>query len=377
MADDRMKRLWLLLLAFICAGTNAQDEKTSLINNLRLEVKGHCGVVYPHHSFIRYLVNSNVSGFELSLTTDSYGKSYWDELYRYPRYGVGYLMSSLGNREVFGNSHTLFLNLEIPLVPKERRLWASYQFCLGVAYLDQIFDLQSNPVNIPISTHLNLYGSLRFNANFLLTDHSEISMGLNLGHYSNGKTGITNYGLNAIALQLGFKSEIQKKRYTVRTLTNKNVADRHSLGFQLNGGWKTDYQYQGDHYPVVSFVGEYLNHFKPKFYGGIGLDLFYDGSLGPDKAAKFELDAVPADNFRAGCHASVMARYNKIYLLFHAGYYLYYHYAPYSKMYGRLGIHYDINSRVFLSFTVKAHSTVADFFEWGVGYRLPLKDEAL
>jgi hypothetical protein len=72
------------------------------------------GSVFPHNSGVLYLLERNLSGAEFTLSTASKGRHQWEQLYRNPKYGIGYNYTNLGNPEILGNLHAFFGFIDIP-----------------------------------------------------------------------------------------------------------------------------------------------------------------------------------------------------------------------------------------------------------------------
>ena len=193
-----------ICLISIYSNLSASSDSLKFINNLRLGVEVHYGFIYPHHSSITYSLESRISSFELNLTTDTYGRGSWDELYRYPRMGVGYLYSGLGNDEVFGKAHALFLFMDIPFSSKLKKFTSSYRISYGVAYLTKQFDVVENPLNMAISSAFNMYANFRYTGRFKINERNEVEVGFGLSHFSNGKLATPNLGINCVKVNLGY-----------------------------------------------------------------------------------------------------------------------------------------------------------------------------
>lgn len=363
----------VIFLFLFNAGLKAGEDSLRLVNNLRLGVKVQHGWIVPHHSSIRYVTHESLNGAEVSLTTDSYGRSNWDALYRYPRLGIGYLYTDLGNDEIHGVANAAFMTLDIPFTSFTKRFTPSYQFCLGLAYINRVFNPTENPLNYAISTPLNVYASLRFNASYRFYKHSEVYLGLCLSHYSNGRIATPNRGLNTVAWQFGLRTDLLPERYERIVPDELPPKKYHTLMLTLSGGIKTDDQLSGKHYPVTTLVGDYAYRFSRKYGVLAGFDLFYDASIGPNKEAMLEVEAQRSDLYQMGLHAGLCARFSGLELYGHIGHYLYASYTKYTRTYLRLGIRYSWGTPWMVNLSIKSHRAIADYVEWGIGYRLAFK----
>lgn len=367
---------YLLSIPFFLVFTVSKSQSAdslSFFNNLRLGAQVNYGTIIPHHSSISYVLESNIQGAEILLTTDTYGRTEWDRAFRFPRMGVGYLYSSLGNNEVFGKAHASFLFMDIPFSEKEKKLHVSYQINFGFSYLTETFDVHSNPLNVAISSGLNLYVSFRLNTLLKLGEHSEVLMGASLQHFSNGKIATPNLGLNAFALNIGYKYLLSPSRKMERNYSTIPWTKQHNIELIASGGTKTDDQVTGTYYPISTFVGDYKFSFCRKYAVGGGVDLFYDKSLGPNMVAEQGGSYTNTDLIQLGIHGAFFVRYAKLSIILQLGSYAHANYYKYIPIYTRIGFRYEIQPNLLFNFSLKSHRAVADYTEWGIGYRFNLQ----
>jgi hypothetical protein len=357
----------LVLLTF--SSIQARDS-LSLVNNLRLGGYVKHGTLLPHHSSIAYAMHSNISGLEVLLSTDTYGRSAWDSLYRFPRIGIGYNYSTLGNSEVFGSGHSFFGFVDVPFIRNPGKFNVYYQFTVGIAYLTRTYDVVDNPLNVAISSGLNLYGNLKFTARYSFNRQNEITAGFGLTHYSNGKMGTPNLGLNSFNLALGYFHEIKGGNQPHRISRDFPAISKHSGDLVISAGVKVDDQATSSKYLISTLVADYIFSPGPKYAFGLGTDLFYDQSLGPNVAEKEGESYTQKDLLQFGMHLGVYAHYGRIRITGHIGTYLVAKYYKYAKVYTRIGMRYSVSNRVFLNIALKAHYAIADYVEWGIGYRI-------
>ena len=352
--------------AFVCGA----NDSLSLINNLRLGVDLQYGSVLPHHASIEYALESNITGFEVHLTTDTYGRSNWDELYRYPRMGTGFLVTSLGNRKVYGTAEVLFLFVDIPMNTQPRKLFAGYQISFGLSYIDKLYDVVENPLNMAISTRLNVYANLRFNAKYVIKPGNEIAASFGFSHFSNGKISSPNQGINTGIFTLGYNYVISQPRYSKISNKKFTVSKRHIGEVVLSGGVKSDDQVNRKSYLISTLTSDYYYFFSRKYAAGIGIDFFYDQTLGPNMVAQNGGEYNTSDLFQCGVHGAIYAKYGRLYIVGNIGPYLHATFIKYARFYTRIGIRYEATPHILLNISLKAHYAIADYVEWGIGYRI-------
>src|SRR5690606_34958512 len=108
------------------------------------------------YSFISYLTNSYIQSFEINLLKETYGKNPWESFYNYPEYGISAYYTTLGNREVFGNALALNYFFKLKIIDKQR--FDMYnRVGIGLGYLTNRYDIDSNYMNLAVGSHLNVH----------------------------------------------------------------------------------------------------------------------------------------------------------------------------------------------------------------------------
>jgi len=278
------------------------------------------------------------------------------------------LLTSLGNREVFGTANTVFLFMNFPFSAKQLRICTSYQLNFGLAYLNRLFDVDENPLNMAISTGLNVYACFRINTRLIIDPRNEIFAGFGLSHFSNGKLASPNLGINTGSFTLGYHYRVTCLQHD-KVLNNTCNTGKHTVELTFSGGAKTDDQVTGNFYIISSLVCDYKFNFSMKYAFGAGTDLFYDQALGPNMVDDEGGTYSTSDLFQFGMHGALYARYGRLHVLANLGTYLYTNYYKYTRIYTRIGFRYDVHRHVFLNISLKAHYAIADYIEWGIGYR--------
>lgn len=359
--------LFILLLHLNCA---ASSDSSGIYNGLRVGGYIKHGTMLPHHGSIAYVLNSNISGAEILVSTQTYGRSPWDGLYRFPRIGMGYNYSTLGNAEVLGSAHAIFGFADIPILRNPAKFNIYYQFTVGLAYLTQHFDIEANPLNLAISSGVNVYGDLKFTARYTTGRRGEVSGGFGFTHFSNGKMGTPNLGLNTFNLSLGYSWLLREPLHAPRIESEIPVVPKHAVDLVLSAGLKTDDNATQSHYLISSLVADYIFYPGPKYAFGGGVDFFYDQALGPNVADKEQIEYKQSDLVQLGVHGGLYARYGRLQVHGHIGTYLLAEFYKYARVYTRIGCRYAITGQLLVGVSLKAHYAIADYIEWGIGYRI-------
>ncbi len=368
----RVYRITRFLLFFVLAiffrNTSKAQETDSLLNGLRVEIKGQRGYVYPHTSAIQYLLRENIGGVELTFSTRSNGRHPWEKLYRYPRYGVGYNYTTFGNRDILGSAHAFFSYFDVPFVKAGSRLTLNYQIGFGMGVMSKKYNIEENPLNLAIGSSLNAFVSVDLICRYKVSDRNEVKAALELSHYSNGKMRSPNMGLNTVTASFAWLYSVIPER-KIKVSPEPVGYKKHIAEIFWNAGGKRDDYLNNRIYLISSVVGDYNYALSPKYAVGGGFDLMYDQAL--EVVSRFQGDE-EADyryNRQAGLHLGFRVRYGRFHLVGHFGHYLYYYYLKYSPFYTRLGLRYNLTEQFIFNFTLKAHYAIADYVEWGLGYR--------
>lgn len=369
--DSKKFHAGLLLVITLVISENVVSaaQPDSLINGLRIEGKLHYGFVLPHSSAIQYLIQHHSSGAEITLSTQSNGRHAWESLYRYPRYGIGYNYNDFRSKEVLGAAHSIFGYIDIPFYSSPTPLSLNYQVGFGFSYFPQRYHHSENPLNLAISSPLNYFVAFDLIGRYKINKTNEIKTAIELTHYSNGKTKSPNFGLNNMAFSVAWLHSLVPE-YALKTIDySKLPYKKHAIDLFANAGGKRDDRLTDTIYLISSFVADYSYSVSPKYSFGGGLDFFYDATLGITKENRNEGISQSEDFIQAGAHLGFTVRYNRLNIVFQAGHYLYATYLKYSPVYSRIGLRYVLAKNIMLNFTLKSHLAIADFIEWGIGYR--------
>lgn len=364
-------KLRFLLLYFIIlftVGVFASPADT-MLNGLRIEGKINYGFIYPHSGFIEYILDGNIHGAEISLSTASTGRHIWEELYRHPRYGLAYNYMNYSNEAILGDAHALFGYCEIPFFQSRNRFLASYQIGFGAAYNTKVYDIYKNPLNHSISTRVNAFISFDVYALYQISPKNHMKLGFELSHYSNGKMRSPNLGINTVTVTAAWQySIIPERNISNKNINNKGI-QRHIVDVLWNFGAKRDDMLDEKLYSVSSIFGEYYYMFSHKYGAGGGIDFFYDESLKPTHEFEEKVEGSNSDNYQCGAHLGLTIRFGNFGIILGAGNYIRAPFHKYTSVYSRFGMRYAVKGKLILNCTVKAHYAIADYVEWGIGYR--------
>jgi hypothetical protein len=357
--------LYIALLLLTGLTINAQSVTKPFI----IQTKIHSGMTLPFYEALDYLIKDDIYALDLSVGFPGYGKDYWEKLYRYPITGVGTSCWSLGNNEVFGKAFALYSFINVPFIKRTNKFSFDYQVSFGGAYLTKIFDKDKNPLDRAIGSHTNIYIRLAIDGKIKLSPRSELQMEAGTTHFSNGKTRSPNYGINAGSFSLGFNYLFNNNDIAIQEPEIPVVGKRYTQMVIYSAGTKVYDNLLGKRYftSSVSYNLERIINLKRKI--GLGIDIFYDGSIREALAGE---DGTPENDvvklFRVGMHTSYAIRYKQLIMGIQIGYYLYSKYTVITPVYNKISLQYLLTKNIVGSIAVKSHMGKADCLEYGIGY---------
>lgn len=362
--DKIMNRRTILLVLFISSLTRYEffvsAQKTEH-GNLFLESKFQYGFIWQHKPTLKEIIGGNVKVFDISVGKQTYGKKYWEQLYRYPSYGFGYYFVNLGNPEELGRANALFAYVDIPILRKKKHL-LSYRISGGLAYLNQ--------GNIAIGSPLNLYFDATISYHYRLSKHLDLINGFGATHFSNGAVKMPNLGINLFSYRLGlqYRLKIPVREFIKHELPE--IEKKNSISTFMATGIKEKRPEGGVSYSVVTFSIDYLRLINLKHKVGFGIDAFYDESLFETMNMDSNLSLSTSDIMRYGMHVAFEAEFSKIMLVIHFGTYIHAKYKEDGSIYQKVGIRYLISKNFYANISLKTSQGVADYTEFGFGYRI-------
>lgn len=355
----------LLVPGYIFAQENSSEG-----NNFFIDAQYHYGFVMPHHESIRQVVNRNVPGIEIRAGKEAFGHNIWEQLYCFPRIGLGYYSSGLGNDAVFGRAHSLFSFIDMPIFPRLKVFSLSTNLGFGVSYISKCYDSQDNSADVAIGSKEDVYFNLNLNSKFKIARNLELVSGVGFTHFSNGNTKRPNLGLNLVTASAGmvyfFDHQEPKRVYFILPSDNKKSIETNLIYTAGVRGSDLDITRK---FFASSLSANILKGVGFKSKIGLGTDLFYDGTINLSRQdGGFDHDK-KIYNYQAGVHLSYSLIYNKLSLMLQPGIYLYSKMPSTCPFYDRIGINYNLTEHLLANLSLKTILFKANVIEWGLGYR--------
>jgi hypothetical protein len=326
-----------------------------------IEVKPKLGYLMEHSSVMGHLPQQHALGGEISLFFNTTGRKAWQEAYKYPKIGVTFFGSTVGNLELLGTQWGAYAFMEFPFVKSERMEFTGKLGC-GMAYGTKVFDQELNPKAVAMSTHINALICMGLQYRYFF-GKNHIVTGIDLTHCSNGSTKVPNLGINLPYFSIGYGRII---RALPKQKSLEAVID-HNWKFSAIGifSLKEVFPTGGKKYPVYgfSFFGQKL--YNQKTGWEMGVDLIYKTSI---NTYRTHLVKTKESIAQIGVYSCYVLPLDKFYFVLGMGGYIRDEYFQDNRLYHRLGMRYQVTPHLLINFTLKAHWAKADYVEYGIGY---------
>lgn len=362
-----------------------------------IQVECMQGALMPHTRGMQELYH-HTQGLQLHYQRSMLRNQYHPNLFRKPMYyGTTLNYQHLGS-EAAGYAVGIGFSLFIPV---DKQLKTRFTTGMGVGYLSNPYSLE-NPKNIAIGSYFNGMMRLGFQRDLWVrtreTKQTSVQLNIGMTHFSNGNWSQPNLGINVPYASISY-------RYRFGNLAvNKELAGMHALriqqlnlGMEQNGVIRTfnrDWtciggmrlgrrqmeidQERNFTIGLVEFLAErnysyteLTNNKRLRSYTAhphFGLTAFIDRTYQYQKP-----NPLPPYNILETTELAVLIgnRYvfGRVGVLTDVGFYLYKPSDGKRKVFQALGLSYSINPKWIVTARLKVHSSVADYIEWGLGYR--------
>ncbi|NOZ48225.1 MAG: hypothetical protein GXO79_15830 [Chlorobi bacterium] len=359
-------KIYILSLFFFKAYFVFSQDTENIKNDKFFEARYQNGFIYKHASAINRLVKGNISAIDINLGWQTKGNSTWQQLYRYPKAGIGLYYSMLNYPEILGNAIAGYGFMNIPLINIKNNYLLSYQTAFGATWVTKIYDENLPVLNDAYSTHLNIYFDFSVDISIRIYKQFSFVTAMGITHYSNGAVKMPNLGLNTITRQFGINySPSYKNKKRIKKALEK-PEQKNELWIFYSPAIKKLPSKGKTMFFASSLAINYAFSINNKRKLGVGLDLFYDESL----KSVYINEGVNYKNsyrFRPGYHLSQDLLFGKFSFLLETGWYFTTHYKNDYTFYHRLGLKYRFSKNFFILYALKTHWATADYMELAIG----------
>ncbi len=337
------------------------------IPNLGIKATFHYGFIAPHKPLVNEVIKGHTQIIELSFYKNTTGKRQWEQYFNNPKIGISAFLINTGNNESLGKAYGVIPFVEMPL--NQWKIKWNLKFGFGVGYIEKPFNRVDNYKNLTIGSHLNALIFINSLWSLPINKRFNTSLGLSLTHFSNGSLKRPNLGINLLSVNYG----IDYNFGTSKTIVPFNGINKEKIWnsyVSASVGVKEIPPIGGKKYFVSSFTYQWIKTTSNKSGFGGGTDVFYNTSLDPLIKRVQNEDKGTVGNFRLGIHGSYQLALGKLTLQLQVGGYAYTAYKDNGNIYSKLNSRYFVTDKLFLNLSLKTHYAVADFIEYGIGFKL-------
>lgn len=343
------------------------------------ELKAHTGLhIYTGENLVDVL-EQGYGSLEMRMGWYPKNADDWSKYYGNPSYGVGFYSGLIGDPKVLGKPNALFGFVNFPLSQPGKRNSLELSPSLGLTYNLRPFNEIENPNNDAIGSRVAVYFNVHFGAVYQMNREMDLTYGVDLSHFSNGRSNVPNHGLNMFGVNVGLRYNYSKEhRWDATTiyqpdsqparfkpnpktpnlpLKTSNIAIYTAFGVVQNKEDRGTY----NHYPTFSLVGEYQYKVSNMHGFTAGLDYFRDESLSPNYES--------SQRNLVGVHAGYDFMFWKMAIRLQAGTYITDDRGK-GAFFLRPAFQYQISKKVYAQVGLKTlDGASADWIEFGVGFR--------
>lgn len=374
-------------------GIAQQQKSDSLKNIYSLQFYYQNGYVFPTNDFLKgnnaeaATINA-FQAFSIRFSKQTLGKELWEQLYKYPNYGIGFYLADFHNPEEIGLPIAIygFFNASFK---RWERFSFNYEIGFGASFNWKSYDPVSNKYNIALGAGQSFLIDAGLNMQYLLTKRIVVEAGFSLTHFSNGALKKPNYGINTVAPRLSIKYNFFDKPVFKEQKVPKYVKENEWL-FTVFGGIKNVIfdsvnidlikKYEGVFFPVFGVSTTFNKQISYKSKIGFGISVSYNGAVNAQVAVdNNELEVIDgpfSDKLQISIFPSYELVVHKVSLILQPAFYIYRKKLKIQSpvFHQRIGIKYHITDNIFVGITLRDYSFhVSDFIEWNIGCRLKRK----
>lgn len=305
----------------------------------------------------------------------------WAKDTGYASYGLGFYTASVGDPQVFGNPTAIYGFANFYLSDPNKRNAFEISPALGLTYHLEPYNAETNPLQDALGSRMAVYFNINFGGSYHLNREADLLYGIDLTHYSNGRTFTPNYGLNLFGLNLGMRYHFNRAQgkldpdiYTTNVVparfkrpnrpSNEQNDFLNSVDVYAALGTVQNYEDAGSpiRHGTFSGVVDYRHYFNRMHGFSAGVDLFYDNSLADSYANS-------SDRYIVGMHGGYDFMFWKMDIRVQVGTYITDDRGK-GGFFMRPAIQYEISKDFFAQVGLKTkNGAAADWIEFGVGWK--------
>lgn len=359
--DCHIFMLLITCFSLLTANEGLTADRGNVYYNLNI----HRGRMTPHYALQAALMQDKITGVDLNAiflnSNEATVKS------SVP--GVGYFLSNLGNNQVYGYVHSAYFSLLFPLLTDKYPV--QLKLGLGPGYVTKKHDHEDNHFNRALGSHLNVYGQISLTGGIpIIKERWLLRIGLSFNHVSNGLVVAPNQGINTLTLHTGLDlSSGHKHSGALSVGHDEEKKEKNCFAIMVASGIKEVDEIAGKKIFTSSLIFDYSYRFFPAVNMGLGINFFYNDTWAHDSYRSIVTDDSPIP-FQSAIHLVLELDKSPVTIILNPGLYVFKPTKDIPDFTGRFGVRYSFKNNLMLMFAIKHHwFALADYFEWGIGYR--------
>ena len=374
---------------------DSTEPKKNFWSNKSISVSYQNGYIFPTNIFLRGQNASakqldDYQSMSLRFIMQTTGENAWEQLFNYPRWGVGLNISDFNHSIEIGRPFALYAFLNAPFARWKNSSF-NYELAFGLSTNWKSFNPVTNQYNVAIGAPFAFFIDAGLNYRFAISKRFDLDAGFTLTHFSNGALKVPNFGINTIAPKISVIYNLQERpEFIERPIPEfkphfewefSTFAGLKNLVFSEPVQADIIEQYEGLFFPVFGFTATLNRHVSRMSKFGLGANYVYNSTANAQDVA---IKAINSDDFDPvsgsltdKAQISLFLSYelvmNRMSLVLQPAYYVYRKKTTNQTptFHQRIGLKYGITDNIFVGITLRDYSfRVSDFIEWSVGYRI-------
>jgi Lipid A 3-O-deacylase (PagL) len=231
--------------------------------------------------------------FSLEYGWQMLGEQEWQQICKYPRFGIGAQYMHIMHRDEIGHPFSLYGFYDGNYF-SSKNFEITNRLAFGLSYGSRSYNPNDSLPNDILATKLNFYGEVGLGIALRLNDYLFLEPGFRLTHFSNGNLREPQKGLNVVCYTISLRSLVEKPPVEQVKMPLSECLHRHELlAFWAVSTRQLDFSDNNDTYHETYGLNFLMTNLHLGYnyeisrgmkLGG-GLDFFYDGSNGQLEAA--------------------------------------------------------------------------------------------
>lgn len=356
-----LKHLYIVVFLIVPKSILAQENESSSI----LGFKTHSSFIIPHSEDLKAISGSYPLGIQIEWSKLNLSQTAWEQCNCYSKVGLSFSYFNYRNPEILGNSYNLILFSE-PYLSFSNRFYFTFRTGIGLTYLNQVYDEETNPQNTFYSSPISFIVLLNLAANYRINQQWSVNLTAHYNHISNGGISHPNKGMNFPGIGLGIDYALQPVSFKPRQKIEMEKGKVMGYGrlFATRKTVKASDSFSEQTKLMFGLAGGAM--FRITNFSALsgGLELFRDNTLSVE-AERRNINKSPYVVGAGIGHHFIFGKFNFNQQM------IYYLYKPFEftgkRFYQRYELAYKLNNYLLVGVSLKAHGHVAENFDLRLG----------